>query len=173
MSGGDIREKPFCVHHDKQRHGEVWRLAAYATANCLVAMELSQLRLYGLRPVDLLIFNVVALASVQKTVRDVRALDLATHDISPDDFLNGTISRRRIADVTGVPRTTVARALVRLIAREMVVERGRGQLQVPVGVALQGRFNANIEQLYAPVIQLFDQLMRMGVVRIQSAAVEQ
>jgi hypothetical protein len=140
-------------------------LAAYATANMLLSMQLNQMRLYRLRPLDLIVFHLVAVASVQRSIRDVRKLDRHTVDIHPTDVLNGTISRRRIAESTGIARATVSRSLGRLIQRGMVVERGRGRLQVPVGIALQGEFTIDPNELYAPVLTLIGQFMRLGIVR--------
>jgi predicted transcriptional regulator len=131
-------------------------------------MELKLLRLYGLRPLELLVFHVVALATVQKTMRDVRHPDTKIFDVIPHDVNNGTISRRRIADVTELPRTTVARVLDKLKDRGMVIERARGRLQVPVGVALQGRFEAPVDEIFAPILTLFGQFYRLGIVDIRS-----
>jgi hypothetical protein len=160
-----IRKPPICLELNSARHSEVWRLAAYAVGNCLLAMQVRQLRLYAMRPLDLLIFNMVALACVQRSIRSVRMLDLNTDDINPTNELNGTTSRRRIAESSGLPRSTVARALSRLMSKGMVVERSRGRLQVPVGIVLQGPFSCEAEDLYAPVISMMEQWMRLGVVR--------
>ncbi len=89
-----------------------------------------------------------------------------SEDIVPTNDRNGTISRRRIADATGIARATVSRSLRRLIDRGMVVERGRGKLQVPVGIVLQGDFAIDPTTLYAPIACLFEQFLRLGVVRV-------
>jgi hypothetical protein len=153
------------LEFDKSRHVKVWRMAAYAAANCLVEMQLKELNLYRLRPAELLVFDTIALASVQKTFRTVRHFDSETADLQPTDNNNGTISRRRVADTTGLPRATVGRILDRLIARGMVVEVARGRLQVPVGVVLQGEFACDLEEMFAPIIVMMDQFVRLGIVR--------
>ncbi|MBL0924926.1 MAG: helix-turn-helix domain-containing protein [Sphingomonadaceae bacterium] len=128
-------------------------------------MQLKELNLYKLRPSELLVFDTIALASVQRTFRTVRRLGPDTTDLKLTDAANGTISRRRIADTTGLPRATVGRILDRLMARGMVVEVARGRLQVPVGVVLQGQFACDLEEMFAPIILMMDQFVRLGIVR--------
>jgi DNA-binding IclR family transcriptional regulator len=128
------------------------------------------LRAYRLRPAELLVFDIVALASVQRNFRDLRQLDAVTADLCPTNEGNGAISRRRVADITGLSRSTVARILDRLIDRGMVHERRRGHLQVPVGVVLQGQHSFDLAEMFTPVALLTDQLVRLGVVRQVSGA---
>jgi DNA-binding MarR family transcriptional regulator len=155
------------LEFEKSRHADVWRMATYAAANCLVEMQLKELRLYGLRPAELLVFDTIALASVQKTFRTVRHLGANTSDLQPTDEGNGTISRRRVAETTGLPRATVGRILDRLKARGMVSEVGRGRLQVPVGVVMQGEFACDLEDMFAPIILMMDQFVRLGIVQVR------
>jgi biotin operon repressor len=140
--------------------------------NCVLAVQVRQLRLYGLGPLDLLVFNIVAVASVQRTIRNVRKMDHSTADISPTNELNGTISRRRIADSTGISRGTVARSLARLMKKGLVVERSRGRLQVPTGIILRGQYACDPDELYAPVLGMMEQFLRLGVVRLHDKPIE-
>jgi hypothetical protein len=165
VSEDDIPSAIKGLELDKDRLAAVWRIAAYTTANCLVAMQLNQLRAYRLRPVELLIFDIVALASVQRNFRELRHLDAATVDLRPTDESNGTISRRRVSDITGLPRATVARIVLRLIGRGMVHEVGRGHLQVPVGVVLQGQHSFDLSEMFTPLVLLMEQFARLGIVR--------
>lgn len=48
----------------------------------------------------------------------------------------------------------------------MIIERGRGKLQVPVGVVLQGRLAIDPVQLYTPIIGLFEKFVRLGLMKI-------
>ena len=163
--GKTIVGPPESLEFDWVRHAEVWRLSAYSAANCLVAMQLNEMKYYRLRPAELLVFDIVALASVQRTFRKVRKLEETTSDIRPTNASNGSISRRRIADITGLPRATVARILQRLMARNMVHEIARGQLQVPTGIVLQGREPCDLDEMFAPIALLFDQYLRLGIIR--------
>lgn len=52
--------------------------------------------------------------------------------------------------------------------RGMMVEVGRGQLQVPVGVVLQGQYACDLEEIFTPIIQMMDQFVRLGIVRGKS-----
>lgn len=153
------------MEFDWVRHAEVLRLSAYSAANCLVAMQLNEMKYYQLRPAELLVFDIVALASVQRTFRNVRKLEETTPDIRPTNASNGTISRLRVADITGLPRATVARILQRLMERGMVHEVARGRLQVPTGIVLQGRGPCDLDDMFAPIALLFDQYLRLGIIR--------
>jgi hypothetical protein len=132
-------------------------------------MQLKQMKLYDLKPVDALIFNIVALASVQRSFRGVRNINESSRDFVPSEESNGSISRRRIAESTRISRTSVARSLDRLFEKQLVTERSRGRLQVPVGIILRGRFAIGVEELYGPIVTLFEQLLRLGVLRIAEA----
>lgn len=156
------------LEFDKSRHLEVWRLAAYSAANCLVSMQLKEMKLYGLRPAELLVFDTIALASVQRGVRNLRKFDPSIADLRPTNESNGTISRRRVAETTGIPRANVGRILTRLMDRGMVIEVGRGQLQVPIGIVLQGAYACDLEEVFTPIIQMMDQFVRLGIVRGKS-----
>lgn len=136
--------------------------------NCFLSIQLQQMKLYDLKPVDLLVFNLIAVASAQKSARSVRNLTDQTGDFLPTDYGNGSISGRRISEITNLARTSVSRSLSRLKERGMVVERGRGRLQVPVGIILQGPFSIESDALFAPIIGLFEQLARLGVVRVSA-----
>jgi hypothetical protein len=161
------------VELDNLRHSEVWRRSAYAVGNCLVATQLMQMKLYKLKPVDLLVFNLTAIASVQRSARSLRQIDSSSGDFNPSDEGNGTISRRRIAECSGLARTSVSRSLSRLIARGMIVEIGRGRLQVPVGIIMRGDYEIDPNDLYGPVAGLFEQLLRLGVMRIAQQGANQ
>lgn len=162
-----IPRSTISVRLNLERHDEVWRLAAYSLENCLLDLQSLQLKLYNLGPLDLMIFNVVAVASLQKTIRGVGRFNELTTDVVPTNESNGTISRRRISEATGIARATVARSLQRLTALSLVVERGRGQLQVPVGIVLKGKFARHPADLYAPVLNLFEQFIRLGLVNLE------
>lgn len=160
-----ITECSLSVELDEERHAEVWRRAAYALGNCLLANQLMQMKLYDLKPVDLLVFNLVAVASVQRSARSIWQVDASSCDFNPSDDGNGAISRRRIAECSGLARTSVSRSLSRLMTRGMVIEYGRGRLQVPVGIIMNGNYEIDPNDLYGPVVGLFEQLLRLGVVR--------
>lgn len=128
-------------------------------------MQLKQMKLYGLKPADLLVFNLVALASVQRSARSVQVGDQFSDDFNPSNEGNGAISRRRIAECTGLARTSVSRSLSRLMQRGLVMESGRGRLQVPVGIIMRGEYEIDANDLYGPIVGLFQQLLRLGVVR--------
>jgi DNA-binding transcriptional ArsR family regulator len=150
---------------DRDRYNDVWRLAVYVTTNHMLSIHLRSMEIFRLRPAELLVFQIVAAANIQRPVRAEGHLGRDTTDIVPGDETNGTISRRRIAETTGLPRETVRRLLERLKARGLVVERGRGKMQVPVGIIMQGEYSCDPMEMFGPVLAMFDQLTALGVLK--------
>jgi biotin operon repressor len=108
------------------------RLAMYEIASAMVDLACDVQRTLGLRPDACQIYMLVAVAAVQ---RYARAPDAAHVGAGPlPTAMTGTISRRRLADASGLPRETVARHVRNLIERGLVVEHGRGQLASPPGL---------------------------------------
>jgi DNA-binding transcriptional ArsR family regulator len=142
------------------------RAAAYETASCILATSLRLQTALSLRPEELQVYLVVVLATVQRFMREPDPDPvLLTRAVLPPE-LSGETSRRRIADVTGIPLETVRRHVARLMGRGLVIERGRGRLCTPGGtlarMAAQDLPVAVAEELAA----LVTSLLRRGVFRI-------
>jgi len=104
------------------------RMASYEMANALLTVNLRLQTALGLRPEELQVFLIIVLATVQRYARSPKP-DPAFLDRTPLPMhFAGYTSRRRIADVSGVPLETVRRHVARLMDRDLVVERGRGRL---------------------------------------------
>lgn len=75
----------------------------------------------------------------------------------------GTISRRRLADTSGLPRETVARHVRTLIERGIVIELGRGQLTIPPGLLRDLGPTGLLERLARRSAALANALARLEV----------
>ena len=110
----------------------VQRLAMYEIASAMLDLTSDVQRTLGLRPDACQVYLLIAVSAVQ---RHARAPDGAYVGIDPIPLSqSGTISRRRIADASGLPRETVARHVRNLIGRGLVIEVGRGRLTTPPGL---------------------------------------
>jgi hypothetical protein len=109
------------------------RIAAYEIANSLLTVNIRLQTALGLRPEELEIFLIIVLATVQRYVRSTDPDPSFLDRTALPPHLAGFTSRRRIADVSGVPLETVRRHVARLMDRNLIVERGRGRLSTPGG----------------------------------------
>jgi biotin operon repressor len=152
---------------DTARFEERQRLAMYEVANALVNLNADVQDTLSLRPDACQIYLLIAVASVQ---RYARAPGDGRHG-GPDPLpptLSGTISRRRLADASGLPRETVARHVRELLARGLVVERGHGKLATPPGLLQAVTPTGVLERMALEVMTLANRLMRLGVLRLDT-----
>jgi len=120
------------LRFDPESFERMQRLAMYEIVSALLDVTGDVHRTLDLRPDACQIYMLIAVSAVQRYARapdeaHVGAGPLPTKEI-------GTISRRRLADASGLPRETVARHVRNLIERGLVVEHGRGQLATPPGL---------------------------------------
>lgn len=99
---------------DDDKFNETARLAGYQMANSFVNQHRILSNALNMKPTKMLVFMTVATATVQKFMRQREVpLELSgTQQLSRD--LIGYISRRAIAEATGLPRETVRRAIMEL-----------------------------------------------------------
>jgi hypothetical protein len=86
-----------------------------------------------LRPEACQIYLVIAVAVVQRYANETSD---GEHDgVDPLPLpMSGSVSPRRISDITGIPRETVARHVRHLINRGVVAEIGTGRMMTPPGL---------------------------------------
>lgn len=113
------------------------RAAAYEITNTILTMNLRLQTALAMRPEELQVFLVIVLATVQRYTRSPEPDPAFLTNIPLPASLAGFTSRRRIADVLGIPLETVRRHVIRLIERGLVVERARGKLCTPGGTLAQ------------------------------------
>ena len=150
---------------DAERFEEVWRLSTYIIGSMVLDIEISFRRIFGLKPSEHLIFRIVATANVQRHMREHRQLTRRTMDVVPTAETNFTISRRRVADASGLPRETVRRLVTGLIRKGLIKEDTRGALYVPIGLIRGGRFNFGPDDALGPAVRMTEQLLRLGVLK--------
>jgi len=138
------------------------RLAAYEMANTLLRMNLRLQSALGMRPEEFQVFLVIVLGTTQRFVRSAApAPEFLTRAPLPA-ALAGYVSRRRIADVLGVPLETVRRHVRRLLSCGLVVERRRGRLTTPGGTLKRLAGHGVPAGLLGDVAALVNALLRQG-----------
>jgi hypothetical protein len=139
----------------------VQRLAMYEIASAILDLTGDVHRTLGLRPDACQIYMLIAVSAVQ---RYARAPDEAHVGADPlPTAAIGTISRRRLADASGLPRETVARHVRHLIERGLVIEHGRGQVSIPPGLLRDLAPTGLLERLARRSAALANALARLDV----------
>jgi biotin operon repressor len=149
------------------RFEERQRLAMYEVANALVNLNADVQRTLSLRPDACHLYLLIAVATVQ---RYARAPGDDTHSGAEPlpPTLAGTISRRRLADASGLPRETVARHVRELMARGLVVEHGHGKLATPPGLLRTVMPTGVLDRMAGETMALANRLLRLGVLHLES-----
>ncbi|MEI4262651.1 helix-turn-helix domain-containing protein [Roseovarius sp. D0-M9] len=150
---------------DLAQFRKVQRLTTYSIANTMLSLNGELQRELGLRPDAFQIYLVIAVSAVQKYARDPS--DPAYHGTAPlEPEMLGVISRRSIAEITGMPRETVARHIRKLMEKGLVEDRGRGRLTTPIGVLERYSASGILEVMAVQVLNLANDLLRQGTFRI-------
>jgi biotin operon repressor len=159
MPAPRLRIDQDCLHANR-------RLAVYAIVNATIALNSEMGRAWDMRPAELQIFMMIGLASIQRYVR-MTPIPEAYRDIEPlpDAFKSG-ISRRQLAELTGLSREGVRRAVLKLMARGVVIESQRGQLVHAEGLMKAGNARYSVEQMLQPFLAMTEQLLRLGIIHI-------
>lgn len=135
----------------------------------MVNAWLSAHRLIGsalqVAPAEMLVYLTVAVASGQRLIRSGSMPDDLRGGAPLPNHLRGGISRRGIAEATGLPRETVRRHVATLIGSGRVVEMTRGRVAVPADFLEQIDSRAAIAELATIVARMAETLMRLGVIR--------
>lgn len=157
---------PTGVKVDAARLREVERLAAYELANGLLLMNLDLQRRFGLRAEQYQVFMIIVIATVQRFARTAtpQSSHVTRTPLPPD--LASAISRRRIADVLGIPVETVRRHVSGLLGRGLIVERGRGRLSTPGGTLERISADETPERIATRYAAVASALERLGVFRL-------
>jgi biotin operon repressor len=120
------------LRFDPEGFDRMQRLAMYEIASAMLDLASDVHRTLGLRPDACQVYMLIAVSAVQRYARAPEAAHVGADPLPAERI--GTISRRRLADASGLPRETVARHVRNLIERGLVIERGRGQLTTPPGL---------------------------------------
>jgi hypothetical protein len=149
------------------RMDEQWRVAMFALTN----MFLKTYRLFSqedqLSPTAILICSTVAVANVQKLMRERTVpAEYAGTQLLPREWVV-PISRSAIAAATGLPRETVRRQVAQLVAQGRLAEDPRGGITAPSGFLAQECCAAALEPLMTDFARTAEALLRAGVIEAQ------
>lgn len=144
-----------------------WRVAMSSLANLFLTMHRTLAAPMALGPTELLIYTTIAVANVQKLMRErsIPAGHRAT-DVLPRAWVV-PISRNAIASATGLPRETVRRHISRMVEAGMLIEDERGGVTTPVGVIGTFGLEPMLETLLTEFTRTAEGLLRAGVIEIQ------
>lgn len=122
-------------------------------------------RVLDLRPEACQVYIIIAISSVQRYARNPDKPEYFGSEPLPAE-MSGAISRRQLAECTGIPRETVARHVRHLIGRGLVVETQRGQLRTPPGLLRDVGPSGLPDRIAKGIAGMFNALLRMGVFRV-------
>ncbi|WP_281967318.1 hypothetical protein [Roseovarius nanhaiticus] len=154
------------VQVDSEQFASKQRLAIYEIVNGMLNLVADIQATMSLRPEPAQIYTLIAISSAQKFVRAPNQSDFTGHTPLPVDMI-GTVSRRRISDITGIPRETVARHVRHLMERGLVVETGVGKLATPPGVLMDLAPTGLPERMMRETVTLAQKLVRLKVLEIK------
>ncbi len=150
---------------DRVRFEAVERLAVYELVNTLLLDQLELQRVFDLRAEEFQVFFLIAVTTAQRHVRGAGAAPVAVladrTPLGPEQ--SGSISRRRIAETLGIPLETVRRHVAHLMAKGLVVERGRGRIATPGGTLARVSAADATLHLVRRQLTLTNTLLRLGV----------
>ncbi|MFN3863865.1 MAG: hypothetical protein ACK4RT_06230 [Erythrobacter sp.] len=141
------------------------RPVAYEMVNALLVSTIELQRAFAMRPLECQIFLVIAMATVQRFIREtapVQAFRNAT-PLPPEQ--RGAISRRRIAETLDLPLETVRRYVAHLLERGEIVEVGRGQLSTKGGTLARASEAGCITDMARRTLALANRMLLLEVAR--------
>lgn len=154
------------LHIDLDRLADNARPTVFAVINAIATSMTSMERAYGMRPAELQVYLLIGLAGVQRALRQ-RPLprELAGMAPVPYEMLSG-ISRRQLAELTGLSREAVRRAVLRMMERGLVIEKSRGALVHTPGSFKKLNALLPLEDLVQPFVSMINELERLDAVRL-------
>jgi hypothetical protein len=152
---------------DAERFRELERIAAYEIANALLLTSLDLQTRVGLRAEPYQVFMLIVIATVQRYARATDQDERYLTRTPLPTVLSGAISRRRIAEVLGIPLETVRRHVAGLLSHGLIVERSRGKLSTPGGTLERIGGDATPEKIAKQIVSLANLLIRKEIVRVE------
>lgn len=149
------------------------RLIAYEMVNSMLVTTIELQRVFAMRPLECQIFMVIAMASVQRFIRQQQR-DPAFLDSTPlSAEYRGTISRRRIAETLDLPFETVRRHVAQLIARGEIIETGRGLLSTGGGTLRRASEVGTMLNMAQRFLAVANRMVQLDAARQGPATVSQ
>jgi hypothetical protein len=157
------------VATNAERAAQNWRVVSFALSNLFLTTHQAY-SAGGIQfsPVELQICLTVAVANVQKLMRErVVPLDLSATQVLPREWVV-PISRNAIASATGLPRETVRRHVEKLIERGLLIEDPRGGVTPPPGMIEKFGLVGTLEPMLTEFARTASQLIRLGVLEVKT-----
>ena len=144
-----------------------WRVAMSGLTNLFLTIHRTLSSTMDLGPTELLIYATIAVANVQKLMRE-RCIPpgYSGTEVLPREWVV-PISRNAIASATGLPRETVRRHVARMIASGLLVEDARGGVTVAIGMIQDQGLEPLLAALLAEFTRTTEGLLRNGVIEVQ------
>ena len=143
------------------------RPAVFAVVNAIATSLTDMERAYRMRPAELQLFLLIGLAGAQRALRErPLSAELASMAPMPMDKISG-ISRRQLAELTGLSREAVRRAVLRLMERGEVMEKERGLLShTPASFQ---RLNALLPMadFLRPFVTMMNELEQLNAIKVR------
>lgn len=157
---------PAVIALDHARLAEVLRPTGFALVNDFLARHAVITGALDMRPNKLLVFLVIATAAVQKAMRDPRLPAEWQGTKRMPRAVIGYISRRAIAEATGLPRENVRRIVNELIAEDRLLLGPRGAVANKGGLLESQRIVASIHDQLTVAARTFQLLIDNGVITV-------
>ena len=141
------------------------RVLTYEMVNSLLLTMIEMQRQFAMRPLEFQIFMVIAMASVQRFLRDPNRDEALLDDTPLPAPYRGSISRRRIADTLDLPLETVRRHVAVLLERGAIIESGRGLLSTGGGTLRRLSASGTTTQMGRRFIGAANPMMHHGGAR--------
>lgn len=110
----------------------------------------------------LLVLLCVSDATMRPFMLDVSQAQKVMHLTNPPDEIRGSISRRAIADKTGLPRETVRRKTNELSAKGLLLVDDDDRLRISYGLS-DPRAWRSAEQAHRAILRYLDRLSKLGI----------
>lgn len=151
-----------------ERMAANWRIAMFGLANLFLATHRAfQDTEVVINPTELQIYLTVAVANVQKLMRERQIPEQFTGtDVLPREWVV-PISRNAIASATGLPRETVRRQIEKMVERGLLIEDPRGGVTPPVGMVEKLGLGPVLEPVMIEFTRTAELLIRLGVIERQ------
>lgn len=151
----------FWIDHDEVAHN--FRASAFAMINAYLNQQRIMMDALKMDLTELTIYLVVTIAGIQRLVR-LPDIPEAYRGYEPlPATLVGPISRRAIAEASGIPRETVRRTVNDLIRRGHLVAAGRQGVTTARGTVAREHTEHVPSLLAIEVHRMVDELQRLGV----------
>jgi hypothetical protein len=154
---------------DDSRFFDCARVAGYQLTNSFVAQHMILSNALQMKPVKMLIFITICTATVQKFMRqrDVQPDVMGTQDFPKESI--GFISRRAIAEATGLPRETVRRIIIELESDGLLLTGPNGSVANKGQILQRPEVVEGLRLLTHEISGSAEKLVNLGILRFDEA----